>query len=279
MSKRYDSFLRNEWWLYQEYWEESRNARQIAEMVGCTSSTVLRSLRRLGIKVKTLSEMRKGVPKGSRFPELKQRDWLYQKYWIEELSTYKIANILNCFSSTVVHALKREGMALRTYSEAHKGEKAYLYGKHRSEEVKEKIRKAKKGKHFSEEHKRKLREARIHQRIPRHKTVPEQIFEDICKRNNLPFHYVGDGQLWIGKSKRLNPDFIEVNGKKICVEIMGAYWHSPLLNQNLREDASLEYRKRHYRHYKWTPVFVWDTDLVRKDAEQFVLNELRREEF
>ena len=106
-------------------------------------------------------------------------------------------------------------------------------------------------------------------------TKPELIFEQICKNNNLDFHYVGDGQLWIGKDKILNPDFIEANGKKICVEIMGAYWHSPLLNRNLRENALLPYREKHYKKYKWQPIFIWDTDLIRKDAEEFVLNILR----
>lgn len=109
-------------------------------------------------------------------------------------------------------------------------------------------------------------------------TRPEKIFQEICQRNNIPFHYVGDGQLWIGKKgeKQLNPDFIEANGRKICVEIRGAYWHSRLLNKNLREDALLPFREKHYKKYKWVPVFIWDTDLLRKDAEQFVLNELRR---
>ena len=109
-------------------------------------------------------------------------------------------------------------------------------------------------------------------------TKPERIFEEICKRNDLDFHYVGDGQLWIGKRKKLNPDFIEANGKKICVEIMGLYWHSPLFNRNLREGATLEYRKRHYRRYKWQPIFIWDTDLLRKDAEDFVLSVFKTED-
>lgn len=109
-------------------------------------------------------------------------------------------------------------------------------------------------------------------------TKPERIFQEICKKNSIPFHYVGDGQLWIGKKgkKQLNPDFIEANGKKICVEIMGAYWHSRLLNLNLREEALQPYREKHYRKYKWIPVFIWDTDLLRKDAEEFVITELRR---
>ena len=107
-------------------------------------------------------------------------------------------------------------------------------------------------------------------------TKPEIIFKQICQRNNLNFHYVGDGSLWIGKRKKLNPDFIEANGKKICVEIMGAYWHSPLLNRNLRENALQSYREKHYKKYKWVPAFIWDTDLLRKDAEQFVLNMLEK---
>lgn len=115
------------------------------------------------------------------------------------------------------------------------------------------------------------------QRMPRHHTKPELIFEEICKKNNLPFQFVGDGQLWIGKRKKLNPDFIEANGKKICIEIMGDYWHSPLLNRTMKEIGTLEFRKKHYRRFKWIPVFIWTADLDRKDAEAFVLNKLQNE--
>jgi hypothetical protein len=113
---------------------------------------------------------------------------------------------------------------------------------------------------------------------PNHHTTPERIFEEICKQNTLPFHYVGNGQLWIGKKgkKQLNPDFIETTGKKVLVEVMGSYWHSPLLNRKLRESATLEYRKRHFRRYKWQPIFIWETDLMRRDAESFVLKLLER---
>ena len=114
-------------------------------------------------------------------------------------------------------------------------------------------------------------------RINKKQNKPELIFQKICEKNNLDFHYVGDGQLWIGKKRKLNPDFIEANGNKICIEIMGQYWHSPLLNSNLQENNLLTYREKHYRKYKWIPVFIWDTDLLRKDREQFVLKKLKRE--
>lgn len=127
--------------------------------------------------------------------------------------------------------------------------------------------------------KEKLRENRRKTKFPQKNTKPEIIAKGIFQKNNIDFHYVGDNQLWIGKKgeTQLNPDFIEVNGKKVCIEIMGAYWHSPLLNQKMRESATLVFRENHYRKYKWHPIFIWDTDLLRNDAEDFVLNLLQKE--
>lgn len=111
------------------------------------------------------------------------------------------------------------------------------------------------------------------------KTKPERTFENICERNNISFHFVGDGQLWIGKKgkKQLNPDFIEANGKKVCVEVMGDYWHSPLLNRKIKDHATLKFRRKHFKRYKWHPIFIWESDLKRRDAEAFVLNVLKNE--
>lgn len=123
------------------------------------------------------------------------------------------------------------------------------------------------------------RKANIRKRtFPQHHTKPERIFAELCKKNNLSFRYVGDGQLWIGKrgEKLLNPDFIEANGKKIIVEILGDYWHSPLLKWNMPEHGNLNYRERHFKRFKWHPVFIWETDLLRPDAEAYVLNLLRK---
>ena len=154
-------------------------------------------------------------------------------------------------------------------------------GKHLSEEHKKKISKTLKenppwlGKHFSEETKKKISDARKKQRFPKSRTKPERIFEEICKKHNLPFHYTGDGQLWIGKRRLLNPDFIEANGNKILVEIFGDYWHSPLLRPKMKEIQHPLYREKHYKKYKWQPIFIWESDLKRKDAEQFVLSQLK----
>ena len=186
-------------------------------------------------------------------------------------------------------------------SDARKGERNPHFGKHPTEETKQKMSAAKKGdknynfgKKLTKDQRQKLskiqkerfknnpiererlRKKRKQQKIPNHHTKPELIFEEICKRNNLDFHYVGDGSLWIGKNKKLNPDFIEANGKKIIVEVFGDYWHSPLLNRGMKEYATREYRKRHYKQFGWKSIFLWESDLLRKDADAFILMELEK---
>lgn len=197
-------------------------------------------------------------------------------------------------------------------SKAQKGENHPLFGKHPSDVTRAKLRKATKGpknpnwrggqvkrvceecgKTFYVKPSQILRgggkfcgrscvaKANIcKRRFPQHHTKPEHIFGGICKKNNLPFSYVGDGQLWIGQKgwKLLNPDFIEANGKKIIVEILGDYWHSPLLKWNMPEHGNLNYRRDHFKRFKWHPVFIWESDLLRPDAEAYVLNLLKKED-
>lgn len=111
-------------------------------------------------------------------------------------------------------------------------------------------------------------------KMPKYHTKLELIFEEICKNNNLPFKYTGDGSFWIGK---LNPDFIECNGKRVVVEIFGDYWHSPLLNRNMKKHGTLEYRKQYYKRHKWIAIFIWESDLKREDTEEFVLSQLKKD--
>ena len=114
-------------WLYQKYWIERLTCRAIAELVGCEATAVLKALKRLGIPRRTNSEAHKGaIPQNkgqTKYPELRDEDWLYQKYWIEELSIHKIANIVGCSDYAVWCALLRFNILMRNKSEAVKGEK------------------------------------------------------------------------------------------------------------------------------------------------------------
>ena len=53
-------------------------------------------------------------------------------------------------------------------------------------------------------------------------TRPEKKMIDIIKRNNLEYEYVGNGKVWLNG---VNPDFININGKKIVIEVWGDYIH------------------------------------------------------
>jgi G:T-mismatch repair DNA endonuclease (very short patch repair protein) len=110
-----------------------------------------------------------------------------------------------------------------------------------------------------------------------HHTKPELIFEEICKNNNLPFNSVADSKLWIGKNPSINPDFAESHGKKIVVFVNGDYWHSPLLKYNIRNTQRADVQVKICKRYKWKPIIIWETDLLRDDAEQFVLYTLKKE--
>lgn len=72
------------------------------------------------------------------------RDWLYQKYWIEELSTTEIAKICGTSHSVIQYWLRKHNIQLRSLSESttltfKKGRKAPLEGKHHSEKARDKI--------------------------------------------------------------------------------------------------------------------------------------------
>jgi len=154
------------------------------------------------------------------------------------------------------------------------GENHPFFGKHHTEETKAKIREGNLGKTQSEEAKDKLREARKHRTFPTSRTKIELIFEEICKKYNLPFKYTGDASFWIG---RINPDFVDCNGKKVAVEIFGDYWHSPLLRYNMGDHQRGDVREKILKGYGWKLVIFWGTDLLREDVEQFVLNRLQKE--
>jgi G:T-mismatch repair DNA endonuclease (very short patch repair protein) len=118
---------------------------------------------------------------------------------------------------------------------------------------------------------------RKRQKCPAHHTIPELIFEDICTKYNLPFKYTGDGTFWIGNSPSFNPDFIHTNKKrKVCVEVLGAYWHNSILNQNIPYGRTYNGRKALLKERGWEMIGIWDHDLLRKDTEEFVLHELKK---
>jgi len=156
-----------------------------------------------------------------------------------------------------------------------------FFGKKHTEETKLKLRKPK-----SEKHKKKLRLSHIglkqsketiekraeknrelwkddkyRERIIKSQIIgrkpkpnkPEQFLNNLIKKNNLPFNYVGDGQIIIGG---FNPDFLSKNPKQI-IELFGDYWHNKLGVKNRDKRRFKTYKKFGYK-----TLVIWEHELV-----------------
>jgi len=130
------------------------------------------------------------------------------------------------------------------------------------------------GRRKSETHKERLREARRRQKFPRSQTGPEMLFAALCKDYRLPFKYVGNGALWI---EGVNPDFVDINGKKVAVDIFGDYWHTPLFRKKaLPARYTEEGRRRVLARYGWRLVVIWESELHLPDIKDRILHKLGR---
>jgi hypothetical protein len=137
------------------------------------------------------------------------------------------------------------------------GEQNGFYGRHHTKETRMINRK----KHLdwwkvSENRKKILNEEMLERRLKglfKRPTSLEKQFIELIQHNNLPYMYVGDGSFLIGYK---NPDFININGKKICIETrpkdMCKIW-----NKCSAEDYQNK-RCEHYRKYGWKCIIIWD---------------------
>ena len=167
-----------------------------------------------------------------KYPQLWDRGWLYQKYWVEEKIIREIADEIGCSYSAAHYALKRTNVSRRSVSEAKsncsgetkqkirenhadfKGVNHPKYGKHCSEETKRKISKAHKGKDYiSKEVKQRLSAMYIGENNPNWRGGVS--FEPYCHKFNKVFkEYIRDK---FGRKCFLCGKTEKENGRKLCV--------------------------------------------------------------
>ncbi|MBA7615548.1 hypothetical protein ES703_22829 [subsurface metagenome] len=91
-------------------------------------------------------------------------------------------------------------------------------------------------------------------------TKPEQWLINLITEYKLPYKYVGDGSFIIGG---LNPDFINVNGKKKVIELFGRVWHDTYLKDWKRSELG---RMMVFSSYGFDTLIIWDDELEDKQA-------------
>lgn len=147
-------------------------------------------------------------------------------------------------------------------SKAHMGQPAWNKGIPMREESKRKLSEANKRywASLSEEDKEKSIKAVLKGLLSR-PTRLEQKLIDIIEANNLPFKYVGDGQLWLGYKC---PDFININGKKQLIELFGVHWHDVF---------DVAKRSEHFRQYGFDTLVIWEDEMTDTDT---VISKIRK---
>lgn len=96
--------------LIKKYVEEELTQEEIAKLCNCSRKRISNHLNKFNIATKNLREYRNP---NARYDLLDNKEWLYQKYVEEEISTVKIANICNCRDHTVGRYLKKHDIKTR----------------------------------------------------------------------------------------------------------------------------------------------------------------------
>jgi transposase-like protein len=130
-SKKFEETIYSKEWLQRMYAEADNTASDIARLIGCDNSAVLRQLRKHGFQVKGQTEViqlmwRRGVLHGSRVPRprkkflatINNKEWMVRKYEVEGLNYSEIARIVGATPQSVYQAILRLGLAPRGISEA-----------------------------------------------------------------------------------------------------------------------------------------------------------------
>lgn len=100
----------------------------------------------------------------------------------------------------------------------------------------------------------------------RRPTDLEQRLVKLIHKYGLPYRYTGDGSFIIGN---LNPDFVNVNGNKIAIEVFGGHWHQDKSDPLRTEEG----RREILKGYGWKLIVIWGDEL-KSMPEQEIVNRI-----
>jgi len=132
---------------------------------------------------------------------------------------------------------------------------------------------------FSKEHKRKLSDAKQGEKNPNFgktfskervrkmlmrnpKSSLEIEFEQIITKLNLPYKFVGNGEVIIG---RKCPDFINTNGEKIAIEVFYRK-HKEMFRDGLEKWK--QEREKLFKEYGWTLLFFNEIEVNESNIKE-----------
>lgn len=103
-------------------------------------------------------------------------------------------------------------------------------------------------------------------------TKPERKLKNILDRNLPEFQYNGDGRLGIMIGGQI-PDFPNVNGEKLLIEVFGDYYHSTEVVGDAWRRSELG-KIMVYNSLGWKCLVIWEHELEELTEEE-VVNKIR----
>jgi DNA-directed RNA polymerase specialized sigma24 family protein len=105
--------LRDEEWLREQYVDEKRSTHQIGDELGVNGSTVGRWMEKHGIERRSNRVANSIRQSDVDLSQLRDADWLRERYWDEEMSAYEIAEEVGTTDNTVRSWMDRHGIEVR----------------------------------------------------------------------------------------------------------------------------------------------------------------------
>jgi len=110
-------------WLREQYWENKKTTREIAEMLGCDPETIRYWMKKHEIRRRTKEEwaqLKPIKPDLEPLPKYMDKEWLKEQYWGEKKSTNEMAEMVDCDPETIRYWMIKYGIRRRTKSEYEK---------------------------------------------------------------------------------------------------------------------------------------------------------------
>jgi len=182
------------------------------------------------------------------------KDLIWYLYFDQKKSFVEISKFIGYSPTHIKRLFKELGFKPRNSKDSHLGKKQSKWT------ILKRI-KALRGKKRSKQAIRNV----MKRRIP---TELERKFQNIVDNYNLPYKYVGDGSFIL---ENCNPDFININGKKIAVEVFARYYK----NRDGRDvDKWKEKRSKIFSKYGWRIAYFNESQI----EDKVVLKVLKRME-
>ncbi len=164
------------------------------------------------------------------------------------------------FTKEIDARIDKQSKSLSLFAVMNRGRLGRKVGFQQTQKTKDKCREAAK-KQWSN---REIRELMLSKVLKANAVRPNKAEVELGDILGKDFRYTGDGSFFIGGKV---PDFVNVNGKKQVVELLGCYWHGcPKHYPNEEKQREFEDRVQLFKSFGYATLGVWEHELSNPEV-------------